>query len=102
VWRKDEMEAMVFMAIAATMLVVAFWGSWFDRSLICIPGRHNVRSNASVIMASHTNSTTMQRGESAYWECLSVVLGMGEADRDVDCNLHRHYSSGVGHPLVVL
>ena len=25
VWRKDEMEAMVFMAIAATMLVVAFW-----------------------------------------------------------------------------
>jgi hypothetical protein len=25
VWRKDEIEAMVFIAIAAVMLVVAFW-----------------------------------------------------------------------------
>jgi hypothetical protein len=25
VWRKDEMEAMAFIAMAAVMLVVAFW-----------------------------------------------------------------------------
>jgi hypothetical protein len=25
VWRRDEMEAMAFIAIAAVMLVVAFW-----------------------------------------------------------------------------
>ncbi len=30
----------------------------------------------------------MQCGNGADWKCLCVVLGMGEADCNVDCNLH--------------